>query len=93
MSEPVKYLTDEIENVTFGFKPVRRVSLFRLLPGQGADGYGSKISTDYTAKIGNRTHRVYLTIHSNVGSNYVIVKGEKLFLHDYDLDGIREEPT
>jgi hypothetical protein len=55
-------------------------------PGQGADGYGRKIATDYAARYGGRTRRVYCCIFSNAGSLYVVDHGERLYVGDFDMD-------
>lgn len=41
-----------------------------------ASGYGKKIPTQYQVKLNNRWHRVYCCIFSNVGTNYIVVKGK-----------------
>jgi len=56
----------------------------KLLPYQQtglmytASGYGKKIPTSYMIKYNNRWHRVYSCIFSNSGTNYIIVKGERI---------------
>ena len=47
---------------------------------QTATGYGSKLSTQYKAFYNNRLYRVYCHCFSNSGSNYIIVKGKRIFL-------------
>ena len=83
----VRYLCQVFPAVEFKHAPVKRRGLLQLLPGQRADGYGSKISTDRTARIGGKGPwlRVYCVIHSNVGSLYVLKNGEKLFIRDMDI--------
>jgi hypothetical protein len=66
-------------------KEVKRKGWLGTLPGQSEDGYGSKIVTDHQVLIDNVWYRVYATCYSNVASHWVIVRGRKLFLHDYDL--------
>lgn len=43
-----------------------------------ASGYGSKIPTRYKLKFENRWYRVYCRIFSNIGSLYVIIRGERV---------------
>ena len=50
------------------------------LPGQGLDGYGSKITTEYKIRYEGRMHRIYATCHSNVASEWIVKGGKKLFL-------------
>jgi len=51
-------------------------------------GYGSKIATDYKVRVGTRDYRVYCDrwdFHicwSNVGSHYIVTKGERLYWND-----------
>ena len=49
-----------------------------------ATGYGDKIPTTYMVKYLNVWRRVYCRIFSNIGSLYVIIKGEKIGVLDYD---------
>lgn len=44
-------------------------------------GYGSKIPTKYMVKIGNRWHRVYCQIYSNIGSLFVVCNGKKTLVN------------
>ena len=47
-----------------------------------ATGYGNKLPTRYMVKVDNglskRWYRVYSTCHSNVSSEYVLVRGDKI---------------
>ena len=79
----LRYLTDVFTDVVFHRNNVVRRN--GLAPGQGADGYGRKITTDYVAQINGRTYRVYAICFSNAASHYVTYKGEKLFLKDSDI--------
>jgi hypothetical protein len=56
-----------------------------------ADGYGDKIPTDKMVRFGKRNYRVYAICWSNCASHYVIIGGERYFLHDYDLDNVPAE--
>jgi hypothetical protein len=56
--------------------------------GQGVDGYGRKISTDYRAWLPDesRPYRVYATCFSNVASHYIVRRGQTLYLQSGELD-------
>lgn len=59
------------------------------LSGRTASGYGNKLPTQYMVRAagkGQQWRRVYCICHSNVGSLYVAVKGERRFLREYELD-------
>jgi len=47
-----------------------------------ATGYGSKIPTRYKVKYNARWYRVYSKCFSNVSSEYIIVAGKQLPVHD-----------
>ena len=81
----VKYLMDCFKGVTFREVPVPRKGFMGLAPGQGSDGYGRKISTDYMARINNRWHRVYCVCYSNSGSLYVILRSGRFYIRDFDM--------
>lgn len=90
----VKYLVEHFQDVTFSRKNVTRKGILQLAPGQGADGYGKKISTDYVAHFDGREHRVYCICFSNSGSLYVLVKKEMFFVRDFDIpESARKEQT
>ena len=48
---------------------------------QTASGYGRKLTTRYKIVYQGRPYRIYATCCSNVASHYIVVKGQKLFLH------------
>ena len=50
-----------------------------------ATGYGKKIPTSYMVKLNNRWLRVYCAIYSNIGTMYIISKGEKIIFNGVDL--------
>jgi hypothetical protein len=50
------------------------------------DGYGDKIPCPYMVRFGKRNYRVYAICWSNAASHYVLIGGERYFLHDYDFD-------
>lgn len=87
---PVKYLMDAFPTTTFFRKDVPRRGMMQQAPGQGPDGYGRKISTDYMAIVNNKKMRVYCCCISNSGSLYVEIKGEWYFVREGDIsDDIR----
>jgi hypothetical protein len=45
-----------------------------------ATGYGSRLNSGFKVHYAGRMRRVYIVCHSNVGSMYVMVKGERTFL-------------
>jgi hypothetical protein len=57
---------------------------FRRNRGQGDDGYGKKISTEWEAQIKGETkwRKVYAICFSNVASHYIVVDGATLYLRD-----------
>ena len=73
------------------YKPVPRrgPSWMPILPGQGADGYGSKITTDWVVVFNGDTrkikHRVYATCYSNAASHWIMVEKQKYHLMDGDF--------
>lgn len=86
----VTYLRDVYPDVEYKKAPVRRRGLLQQAPGQGADGYGRKIHTDYMAIFNGKSHRIYCCCISNVGSLYVLEKGKWLHVGDHDIpDNIR----
>jgi hypothetical protein len=58
----------------------RETAWGRFLPGQGLDGYGSKITTDYKIDHNGRTYRVYATCYSNAASHWILYEGAKIFI-------------
>lgn len=48
---------------------------------QTESGYGRKLTTRYKVGYHDRLYRIYAICYSNVASHYIIVQGEKLFLH------------
>lgn len=63
-------------------KGARHTPWGTFFPGQGADSYGKKISTDLMLQFKGekRKYRVYCTCFSNCGSHWIMRKGERL--HD-----------
>lgn len=50
-----------------------------------ATGYGGKIPTEHKVKYNGRYHRVYCAVFSNIGTLYIVSKGEKITVRDYPL--------
>lgn len=48
-----------------------------------ASGYGAKIPTPFMLIIGKVSYRIYCRIFSNVGTTYIISKGEKYIVRDF----------
>ena len=71
-SEGLKYL---IYPAVFVEKPLRRHVLGLQYT---RTGYGVKIPTSKMAVILGRSYRVYCAIFSNIGSNYVIIGGQRV---------------
>jgi hypothetical protein len=64
-------------------RPVaRRGGVLGLLPGQGVDGYGRKITTDLVLVFDGETRerRVYATCFSNAASHWITHNGRTLWL-------------
>lgn len=60
-------------------------------PGQGPDGYGRKIATDWEVRVGGKWHRVYVVQFSNAGSAYVVRGGRDLYLGSFEPSSWDEE--
>jgi hypothetical protein len=59
---------------------------------QTATGYGSKLTTEYMLHLPDSSHsyRVYAICWSNVASFYILRRGQRLFLHDAELEEERD---
>lgn len=70
----------------------RGPSWYQLAPGQGQDGYGRKIHTDYKIKLpdNSRLFRVYCVCFSNVASFYISKGGQDYYLRDSELQEGRD---
>lgn len=49
-------------------------------------GYGKKIPTTYMAYYLGRWHRVYCMIYSNSGTLYIVSKGQKLIVNEFESE-------
>lgn len=45
-------------------------------------GYGPKIPTEYIVYYKGRDRRIYVSIYSNIGTAYILCKGERLIVQD-----------
>lgn len=45
-----------------------------------ASGYGNRIPTGHVVLFNNRVHRVYCTIHSNIGTCWFTSKGQRFIV-------------
>ena len=50
---------------------------------QTPTGYGNKLTMSYKVPYNGRKYRVYCTCYSNIGTCYIISKGEKIFVDVY----------
>lgn len=82
MEKRLRYLREEQPGAAFYAAPC---AVRGWRPGQRADGYGRKISTDYVVRYGGRTRRVYVCQFSNAGTAYVIDRGEWLLVGDFHI--------
>jgi hypothetical protein len=48
---------------------------------QTATGYGRKLNTGRKLRYNGRLYRIYCCCYSNAGSNYIIVKGETIYIN------------
>ena len=60
-------------------------------PNRYAQGYGRKIPTRYMVIDSGRQRRVFAHCTSNVASFYVLIKGRRVWLHDYHLEAARDK--
>ena len=86
----VQYLADAMSGLQFCRRAPGRSAPARAGTAAlrvGGVCYGSKIPTDHMVRIGSvgRWRRVYVIQYGNVGSAYVMVKGARFFLRDYEL--------
>ena len=83
VTRKVRYV-HELGSVEFRKTEVRRHGgMLRLLPGQGEDGYGLKITTEFECRVNdNKWRPIYLTLVSNIGSLWVIINKQKYWVDD-----------
>jgi hypothetical protein len=53
---------------------------------RSVSGYGNKLPTHWMVKFGKRNYRVYAICWAKVASLYVLISGQRYFLHEYDID-------
>lgn len=86
MTNQIKYVHDVHPEVTFAVDPFK---------GMAPSNYGNKLPTQYVAKIGKTTYRVYAKQFSNVALFYIIRKYERLIVDETHLMRVKkasEEP-
>lgn len=74
-------------------KGARHTPWGTFFPGQGADGYGRKISTDLMLQFKGekRKYRVYCVCFSNAGSHYIIRNKKSLYLGTVFQEEIKDK--
>lgn len=79
--------TGEFTRFNFWPKDIKEAPMYHHVHGLSytASGYGRKIPTRYMVNLCNRWHRVYCAIFSNIGSVYIISRGER-FLVDLNFE-------
>lgn len=89
----IQYADEVVGEYTLHRRPVAKRGMLQLLPGQGADGYGRKITTDICLKFAGekRERRVYCCCFSNSGTCYVLVKGQPLYLKSHFQDEVQDD--
>jgi hypothetical protein len=89
----IQYADEVVGPYTLHRRPVAKRGMLQLAPGQGADGYGRKISTDICLKFSgeNKERRVYCCCFSNTGSNYIVYKGQTLYLKTHFQDEVLDD--
>ena len=80
----IKHAEDIYDKVESKTVPVPRRGMMQLAPGQGADGYGRKIATDYMVRFNGKGPwlRVYCCCYSNSGTLYALVNKEWVCFHN-----------
>ena len=66
----------------------------RISPGQGADGYGRKISTDMMVQWKDnpkKKRRIFCTCFSNAGSHWIVESGQAVYLGTVFREEIQSE--
>lgn len=58
----------------------RMLGVPEMLPGQGDDGYGRKITTEREVRVGSRWYRVYATCYGNSASCWIMRQGKPVYL-------------
>ena len=78
----IQYADEVIGIYTLHRRPVPKRGMLQLSPGQGADGYGKKITTDICLKFNGekKESRVYCICFSNSATCYIDIKSQPLYL-------------
>lgn len=89
----IKYADEVVGTYTLHRRPVPKRGMLQLSPGQGADGYGKKITTDICLKFRGekKERRVYCICFSNSGTCYVVVNGKPLYLKSHFQDEVLDD--
>jgi hypothetical protein len=89
----IQYADEVIGTYTLHRRPVPKRGMLQLSPGQGADGYGRKITTDICLKFNGekKERRVYCICFSNSGTCYVVVNGKPLYLKTHYQDEVLDD--
>jgi hypothetical protein len=73
-----------MDNLSFSGANVKRTEIPRS--GITASGYGRKLATSIMVWHLGYWRRVYCICFSNAGTLYIRVNGERVILHDYQID-------
>lgn len=89
----IQYADEVVGTYTLHRRPVPKRGMLQLAPGQGADGYGKKITTDICLKFRGekKERRVYCICFSNSGTCYVVVNGKPLYLKSHFQDEVLDD--
>lgn len=79
--------TGEFTRFNFWPKDIKSAPMLHHVRGLSytSTGYGKKLPTQYMVNLGGRWYRVYCAIFSNIGSCYIISKGER-YLVDLNFE-------
>lgn len=88
---PVRYADEAVGPYTLHRRPVAKHG--NMAPGQNAEGYGRKITSDIVLKFTDdpREHRVYITQFSNAGTCWIKYRGETLCLRTHFQAEVRDD--
>lgn len=88
----IVYADDAVGSYTLHRRPVPRRGILQLAPGQSAEGYGNKITTDLVLKFRGDTteRRVYATCFSNAASHWIVHNRKQLWLRTHFQDEIMD---
>lgn len=78
--KPVRRRPIQVSDDPYAQNFARMLGVPEMLPGQGDDGYGAKITTEREVRIGSRWHRVYATCYGNSASCWIMKQGKQFHL-------------